>query len=337
VIRGNPTNRRRGSMLVAIFAALALLLAACGSDDDDNGADEPPATEVDPGDDIGGDDDDGDDVGDDDDDDDGDVGGEGGSIHFGWIPWDEDIAVTHLWKVLLEERGYDVEMTQLDAAPLFQGLADGELDVFLDAWLPDTHADYWEEHEDELTELSTWYDEATLNIAVPEYVDDIDTIADLEGEGDRFDNRIVGIEPGAGIMRLTEDEVMPGYGLEDDYELLEGGTPAMLTELETALDNEEDIVVTLWHPHWAYSAFPIKDLDDVDSHFGEGEEILGVANNDWADDNAEAVEWLSNFELTDDELGELEDLVLNTYEDDEEEGVKVWLEDNQDVVDAWFE
>lgn len=319
--RGNPNNtttRRRGSMLVAVLATLALLLAACGSDSDDkadNGTGTTAATDTN---------------------DNGD-NGEGGSVHIGWIPWDEDIAVSYLWKVLLEEKGWDVEMTQLDAAPLFQGLADGDLDVFLDAWLPNTHADYWEDHEDDLVQLSKWYDEATLNIAVPEYVDDIDTIADLEGQADRFDGRIVGIEPGAGLMRLTGDEIIPGYGLED-YDLLEGSTPAMLTELEAAIENNEDIVVTLWHPHWAYSAYPIKDLEDTEGFFGEGEEIYAMANKKWAEDNAEAAGWFENFVLTDDELASLEELVINQYEGDEEEGVKVWLDDaeNRAAVDAWF-
>lgn len=325
--RGNPINkttRRRGSVLVAILAALALLLAACGSDSDDNGDSGTTDTPVtDNGTDDG---------------DNGEAGGEGGSIHFGWIPWDEDIAVTHLWKVLLEERDWDVEMTQLDAAPLFQGMADGDLDVFLDGWLPNTHSDYWEQFEDDLVQLSMWYEGATLNIAVPEYVDDIDTIADLAGQADRFGNRIVGIEPGAGLMRLTADEIIPGYDL-DDFELLDGSTPAMLTELEAAIEANEDIVVTLWHPHWAYSAFPIKDLEDTEGLFGEGEEIYAMANKDWAEANPEAAGWFSNFSMTDEELASLEEIVINQYEGDEDEGVRVWLEDadNRAVVDAWFD
>src|SRR5690606_11831561 len=156
---------------------------------------------------------------------------------------------------LLEEQGYEVGLTNVDAAPLFQGLADGDIDLFLDGWLPDTHSDYWEEHGDSLEQVGVWFDNARLSIAVPDYVE-IDSLADLADGADTFGGRIVGIEPGAGLMRVTGDDVMPTYGL-DDFQLLEGSTPTMLTELQTAIENEEPIVVTLWHPHWAYAKFPI--------------------------------------------------------------------------------
>jgi glycine betaine/proline transport system substrate-binding protein len=80
----------------------------------------------------------------------GDVNGETAAveadpIEIGWVPWDEDIAVTYLWKHILEGEGYEVNLTQLDIAPVYAGLAEGDLDLYLDAWLPITHADYAEE------------------------------------------------------------------------------------------------------------------------------------------------------------------------------------------------
>ena len=33
--------------------------------------------------------------------------------------------------------------------------------------------------------------------------------------------------------------------------------------------SSEDIVVTLWRPHWAYTAFPIKDLEDPQGKLGD--------------------------------------------------------------------
>jgi len=264
-------------------------------------------------------------------------GGAGGSVHFCWIPWDEDIAATYLWKVLLEEQGYEVEMTQADVAPLFDSLAGGEFDVFLDGWLPTTHADYWEQYQDDLTQVGVWYDQAVLTIAVPEYVD-VDSLTELADRADDFDNRIVGIEPGSGLMRVTEEAVIPTYCLEE-FTLLEGSTPSMLTELRAAIDNEENIVVTLWRPHWIYSQLDLKDLEDPEGTLGEAEEIHVLANSEWAEANPEVIGWLERFELTDEQLGTLEDLVLNEHEGDEEAGAKAWLEDpaNRAIADAWFE
>ena len=313
---------RRHLRLLGVLLTLGLFVAACGDDDDTTeeatGGGEETATEQETG---------GDDA----------AAGTGETVQIGMIPWAEDIAVTHLWTHILEEEGYTVETTQLDAAPTFQGLAAGDLDLFLDAWLPATHSDYWAEFGDQLEDLGTWYDQGTLNIAVPSYVD-IESIPDLAGNAEMFDGQIIGIEPGAGLTRVTQEEALPGYNLADEYELVTGSTPAMLAELEGALNNEEPIVVTLWHPHWAYAAYDIKDLEDPEGLMGDAEELHAVARSGFSEDFPQLAEWFGNFELTDEQLASLEDLMFNEYEDGQEaEAVDEWLQDPEhaDLVDSW--
>lgn len=261
----------------------------------------------------------------------------GGTIRIGWMPWDEDIAATYLWERILTDEGYDVELTQLDVAPVFEGVASGDLDLFFDAWLPSTHEDYWAEYGDRLEDLAVWYDNGLLTWAVPEYMD-IDSIEDLVGMEAELDNRIVGIEPGAGLTRLSREGVMPDYGL-DGYELIEGSTPAMLAELERAIKDEAPIVVTLWRPHWAYGVFPIKDLADPKGSLGEAEEIHAIARAGFATDFPEVAGWVGAFEMNDDQLAGLEDLVLNKYGAGQEAAaVEEWLSDadNRALVDGWL-
>lgn len=301
--------------LGALFLVVALVATACGGDTTDTGA----------GAQDGGDTE-------------GALPGEGKTVRIGLIPWDEDVAVTALWQHLLEERGYEVDITQLDVAPTYSGLAEGDLDLFLDAWLPQTHADYWDQFGDQVEDLGTWYDQGTLNIAVPTYVEDIETIGDLKGNAEMFGGEIIGIEPGAGLMRTTREEAIPAYGLED-YRLVEGSTPAMLAELERATNDEEPIVVTLWHPHWAYSAFPIKDLKDPKNAMGDAEKLKALGRSGFSEDFPTLAEWLGNFELPDEALASLEQLVINEYDDGEEqEAVQEWLSDpeNQELVDSWL-
>ncbi|MGI5940029.1 MAG: glycine betaine ABC transporter substrate-binding protein [Thermoleophilia bacterium] len=260
------------------------------------------------------------------------------TIKIGWIAWDECIATTHLWKHILEGKGYSVELTQLDAAPLYAGLAAGDLDFFTDAWLPTTHEDYWNTYSNTLEDLSIWYDKGTLELAVPSYVTDVKSIADLEGKADKFGSRIVGIEPGAGLMRLTREAVMPGYGL-DDYQLVEGSTPAMLAELKRAIDREQPIVVTLWRPHWVYAAHDLKDLDDPQGLFGEGDKLHVLARPDFSAQFSEVAKWLANFKMDDASLASLSKVVIDEYgEGREDEAIKAWLgtPENQALVDGWL-
>ncbi len=264
--------------------------------------------------------------------------GEGQTITIGWIPWEEDIAVTNLWHAILEDNGYTVEQQQLDAGLLFEGLAQGDLDLFFDAWLPNTHADYWELHSENVEDLGMWLDEAPLTWTVPAYMEDFNSIADLAGNGDTFGGQIVGIEASAGLTRISRDEVIPTYGLDGEYELVESSTPAMLAELDNAINNEEPIVVTLWRPHPAYANYDLKDLEDPENALGDPDEIHTVARMGFSEDFPEVAAAFGNFQFDSDILSELEVAVLqDAGEGNELEGARTWLEANTDYVNAWLE
>lgn len=265
----------------------------------------------------------------------GDGGGE--EIDIGWIPWEEDIAVTNLWQVILEENGYEVTQTQADVAPTFDGVATGETDLFFDAWLPSTHADYWEEYGDQVEDLGIWLPEAPLTWVVPAYVDGVDSIADLADNAEMFGSRIVGIEPGSGLARISDEEVMPAYGL-DDWDHVTGSTSGMLGELEAAIRDEEPIVVTLWEPHPAYGRFDLKNLEDPEGALGEPDEIRVLAREGFSEDFPEVATALQQFEFDAATLAQLEVAVLVDAEAGEElEGARTWLDDNRDLVNEWLE
>jgi glycine betaine/proline transport system substrate-binding protein len=267
----------------------------------------------------------------------GDAGTGGGTIRIGLIPWDEAIAVTNLWQAILEERGYTVEVTQLEVGGLYSGLANGDIDLFFDGWLPATHADYWAQFGQDIDDLKVWYDQAPLTWVVPAYVDDVNSIADLQGKADMFDGRIVGIEAGSGLMRISREEVMPTYGLEDEYTLVESSTPAMLAELDKAYSAQEPIVVTLWEPHWAYGKYDLKNLEDPEGALGQPDEIHVLARKGFREDFPEVAGWLQNFELDGATLADLEVAILvDGPEGKELESAKAWLEENRSVVEAWL-
>lgn len=288
----------------AVLSVLGLALTACGNDEGGNGED----AEVD-------------------------AVGDGETITLGYVEgWTDGSSTTFLWQHILEEAGYDVEIQALsDAAPLYQGLADGDIDVYPSAWLPVTHGTYMEEYDEDLEDLGAYYEGAVLTLAVPEYTD-IDSIEELNDNAADFDNQIVGIEAGAGHMETTEGTVIPEYGLDEEFELVESSTAAMLSELESAIDAEEDIVVTLWRPFWAYGTYDVKDLEDPEGHLGEEETLNLVANSEFSSEFPEVSEWMSSLELSDDEYAELEDLVVNEH-DEGPEGAVEWAENNSELIE----
>jgi glycine betaine/proline transport system substrate-binding protein len=267
-------------------------------------------------------------------------GGSGGDIDFGLpegegeltlaiIPgWDEGVVATEVWRQALEDAGYDVTVAEIsEAGVLYEGLANGDIDVFLDGWLPITHATYMDEYGDQLENLGTWNENAVLTVAVPSYVDEVDSLTELDDNADLFGNRIVGIEPSAGLTEAVLESTIPTYGIEE-LELETSTTATMLSELDSAIAAEEPIVVTLWQPHWAYSKYDLKNLEDPELTLGEVETINTMATGGFSDEHADLAEALGKFKLSDEQLAELERVVFDEHDGDVEKGTTAWLEEN---------
>lgn len=273
----------------------------------------------------------------------GDSGGSGGSggegdktITMGVIPgWTDETATTYLLKDVLEDNGYTVEVTELsDNAPMYTALANGDIDVLSSSWMELTHKSYMEEYGESLEDLGVYYEGATSFLAVPEYVD-ITSIEELPGRADEFGGRVVGIEPGAGLTKMTQESVFPEYGLDQDYELVLSSTAAMLTELKKATDAQEPIVVTLWKPFWANLEFPVRALEDPKGAYGEPENLHVLAREGFSADQPEVAALLENFKLTDEQFGSLESMVVNDFgEGEEAQAVAAWLDENPDYGTA---
>jgi glycine betaine/proline transport system substrate-binding protein len=262
----------------------------------------------------------------------GDSGGK--TITMGYVPsWTDGLSTAYLLDNRLTEMGYSVKHQEIEEpAALYAGLAKGDIDIYPSAWPEVTHKKYMDKYGDDIDDLDTYYGNAVLTIAVPKYTK-IDSIADLTGNADMFGGKIIGIEPGAGLTGVVKDDAMPTYGLDKEYELVTSSTTAMLSELKKATEAEKDIVVTLWRPFWANSAFPVKDLKDPEGAMGKKEGLHFLGKKDFADDFSDAAEFIGGIKLDDKQYNSLEDLVVNEYgKGKEADAVKKWLEDNPDVL-----
>ncbi|MEU1127134.1 ABC transporter permease/substrate binding protein [Streptomyces sp. NPDC005899] len=257
----------------------------------------------------------------------------GRTVAMGYFPWDEAIASTYLWQNMLEDRGYRTTVKQLDPGPLYTGLAQGQLDVQFDSWLPTTHKDYWDRYEDDLTDLGSWYGPTSLELTVPSYVKGVDSLADLKGRGKTFGGKIIGIESSAGMMGTLDEKVLKAYGLEGEYEVVSSSTSSMLAELNRSIRKKEPVVVTLWSPHWAYGKHDLKKLEDPKGAWGEGEQIHTVARKDFAKDFPELTGWLKDFQLSEAQLASLEVEIQKGGAGKEKESARRWMDANPDVVD----
>lgn len=255
-----------------------------------------------------------------------------GTVKIGYVQWASAEASTYIVKEVLEEMGYDVEIPLLQTGLMYQSAATGKIDAFVCSWLPDTDRNYWDKYKDDIVELNNNFLSAQIGLVVPEYVD-IDSIAELKDNKDKFEGRIVGIDPGAAQMVVTDDELMPHYGL-DDWRLEESGGPAMTAELSRAIKNKEWIVVTGWKPHWKWAEWDLKFLEDPDEIMGTGEYIKSMGKPTIREDLPEVAEFLENYVLSTEELSSV--MLEIQAGKDPQDAAKEFIEANRDLVDSWI-
>ena len=155
----------------------------------------------------------------------------------------------------------------------------------------------------------------------------------VESIGEQVDYTIVGIEPGAGLTGLSEDALEQYENLEG-WTLEESSTAGMLVSLKQAIDNEEPIIITGWKPHWKFSAYDLKVLEDPKGTLGGAENINTLVRKDLEKDLPDVYTVLDRFYW---EPEDMEKVMYDAQDVDFEDAVAMWIKDNQDKVNEWTE
>lgn len=255
-------------------------------------------------------------------------------VKIGWSAWSDAEFVTKLAaKLIKDELGTEVELVQSDVAPLYQGVSRGDLDAMMMAWLPQTHADYYDKVKDKVETLGTVYDGAKLGWVVPAYIpeSEIASIEDLKKPEvqKKLSGIVQGIDPGAGLTRLSEKAVKD-YGL-DDYKLQISSEAGMLTTVDRAMRSEKWFVATSWSPHWMFGKYKLRYLTDPKKSLGEAEHVDVLARKDFKTENPKVAGFLSRMKLP---IADLEAGMFTAQETSYDEAVAKYIKDHPDQVKA---
>ena len=256
-------------------------------------------------------------------------------VRLVYVEWDCAAASTALAKAAIEDRlGLKVETMPVSAAAMWVGVASGDADAMLTAWLPITHGDYLKKNKDKVVDLGPLAGGARLGWAVPDYVT-VTSMADLDANADKFTNRIIGIDPGAGLMGLSEKAV-EAYGYKK-MRLDEGSGATMTAALGDAIRRNEWIVVTAWSPHWMFGRWKLRYLDDPKNTLGGEESIHTFVRMGLKEERPELYNFLDRFHY--DDINQLQTLMdWNSVKGaDAEANARRFMKENPELVDSWFE
>jgi glycine betaine/proline transport system substrate-binding protein len=260
--------------------------------------------------------------------------GQGKDLLLANIGWDENVAVSNLTKVLLEDE-LDYERIDIDTSDdldaTYRRVASGELDAFQDVWLPNQEA-LLEQVSEEVEHLDPWFlGKTKQGMAVPAYMD-ARSIDELNGTDAEF---IFGIEPTSVMMEEVGEEVVPAYGLKQH--LVEAPTAGMLAEVDRLYAFREEFVFLAWSPHWMNLRYKIRYLKDPKDAMGvtnDPAECSTIVRGGLRKDDPVAYAFMDALELTEKQINDLESVI--NKEDDPLAGSRRWVSENREVVRPWI-
>jgi glycine betaine/proline transport system substrate-binding protein len=246
---------------------------------------------------------------------------------LGWTP---PSVQTEIMKTMLEKAGFRVEVSEFFEWGLaFTALSRGDADVMVSE-IDFCAEDYWVRFKDRLEKISAISHGMEMGLVVPSYVT-IDSIDELNANRNKFDGKIIGIEPGSGLMRQTR-QVVEEYGLR--YNLIEGSTAAMLASTKAAIDKGEWIVATNWVPSSSVVEWNLKFLKDPKNVQQPPQSIFIVARQGFSEEHPIAREVLASIFVPISEMNAFMTMV-------EKNGMTIpdavdrWMTNNSHIVERW--
>ncbi len=254
--------------------------------------------------------------------------------------WTDITATNGTASYILEALGYTPNVKTLSVPIGYQAMKNGEIDVFLGNWMPAQKAFIDDLNSAKAVEvLGKNLEGAKFTLAVPTYVAEkgIKNFADLQKHAEEFDSKIYGIEPGAPANQNIQKMITANdFGLKD-WQVVESGEQAMLSQVERAEKNKQAIVFLAWAPHPMNEKFKIEYLAGGDAYFGPhfgGAEVYTLARTGWPAQCPNAATLFKNIKFDISMENQLMGAILGG--EDAKAAAGTWLKENPQVLDGWL-
>ena len=255
------------------------------------------------------------------------------SITLGNIGWDEDVAVSALTKIVLQQDlGYSVTEKLADVGLLFQGVGMGDLAAFQDVWMPN-HTAYYNRVKNNAELLKPWFIGTTkFSLAAPSYMH-ISSIAQINGSGAQV---IYGIEPGAAITPKIQNNVLPWYHLKVEFQ--PSSTAAMLAAVARDYKAKRPFIFIAWSPHWMNYVYKFNYLSDPKGALGnltKPSRLTSIVHKGLEHTDPAVYTFIKSIRLTEAQVNQME-FTIRKAGGDAPKGVQSWLNANRHVVQPWI-
>lgn len=251
------------------------------------------------------------------------------TITMGTMSWEDLTPITGITKKVLEDKGYTVKVVSFSEWGIaYAALTKGDIQM-LASQTDYVAQDYWDKNKKRLEKISPVSHGLFQGVAVPKYVT-INSMDELNANADKFGGKIVGIEPGSGLMRDTNNSVK-AYDLK--LQLVEGSTAAMTAALKAATDRKEWIAVTVWEPSWMVQKYDVKFLADPKGVFPPPQSYYWIGKKGFSAEYPYAREVIASVYVPLADITAMNSAVNDGKTMDE--AVAAWIESHADLIKRW--
>lgn len=256
-------------------------------------------------------------------------------IRIGWVNWsDTEIAVKLADTALRDHLKQPVKLVLADIGIQFQALANGSIDLIPMVWLPSTHKSFYDKYKDKLEDLGSLY-EGRIGMAVPTSIptSELASVEDLNKPEvrEKLGGKILTSEVGNGQYKLTEKAIKE-YKL-DGYKMVASSESGMLSELDRNLKRDKWSLINAWSPHWMFSKWSLRYLDDPKQIFGGAEQIHAVARKGFSAEHPDVARFFANFKIP---QADLEKLMATARDSSADKVVAEYYAANKPRFEAMF-
>src|SRR5699024_3761273 len=287
-------------------------------------------------------------------------------VVFADAGWDSIRVHNHIAQTIIEEGlGYDTDVTTGSTAATIQGLREGDINAYMEVWTDNIKEVYDEAIESgDIVKVSTNFDDNDQGLYVPTYViegdperdidpvaPDLKTVEDLKKYPEVFEDpedpgrgRIINGPSGWSVEKAISTKIET-YGLDETMNnFVPGSDSAAVADLVNAYEAGEPWVGYYWSPTWVTAKYDLTLLEEPEYDVEKWDEdkstafppnnVVIAVNKDLPDQAPEVVEFLENYETSND----LTEAALKYMEDNDasaDEAALWWMEEHEDVWTSW--
>lgn len=193
------------------------------------------------------------------------------TIRLSDIGWADVTSTTALFSDIVQDLGYQPQVTLLSVPVTFASMKWGNIDVFLGNWMPaqvPIIAPYLADHSIDVVGANLTGARYTLAVPAYTYAAGLRSFQDIERFGPELDYSIYGLEPGSPADHIVAGMIHKGlFGL-GNFHVVASSEAGMLSQVARAVRAHRPIVFLAWEPHPMNMEYHLKYLTGGDQVFG---------------------------------------------------------------------